>query len=353
MGTLAWVDLNCCSSFIFGMGHCIVATFLVKQVNNVNMDDVTLPSSVVTLPADVEGSSIPAMLDDEPSSKASRVAVDECLEVDLPMMVSDDDEVANAFDDCIEPFSDSEEDFMELVVDGINVPIPEVAKLLEGNHAAAEYYSPPRVLQVAALKGFRVCLSLDLLSGWDFRCKALRDLSVGLLTSLQIMVLFLSCPCTIFSDLQRLWNFKKMEKETLTRKWQEGMLYLEHAMACAAKQYYEGRFFVHEHPARASSWAQPCVKAIEALPNVFVVVLDLCMLGLSSKVHKTPTRKRTKIMTNSVAIASRLAGHMCDGRHEHQAIQGSEGGLRRSVWAQIYPPALVELFVAGIQDHHR
>ena len=113
MGTLAWVDLNCCSSFIFGMGHCIVATFLVKQVNNVNMDDVTLPSSVVTLPADVEGSSIPAMLDDEPSSKASRVAVDECLEVDLPMMVSDDDEVANAFDDCIEPFSDSEEDFMD------------------------------------------------------------------------------------------------------------------------------------------------------------------------------------------------------------------------------------------------
>ena len=190
MGTLAWVDLNCCSSFIFGMGHCIVATFLVKQVNNVNMDDVTLPSSVATLPADVEGSSIPAMLDDEPSSKASRVAVDECLEVDLPMMVSDDDEVANAFDDCIEPFSDTEEDFMELVVDGIIVPIPEVAKLLEGKHTAAEYYSPPRVLQVAALKGFRVCLSLDLLSGWDFRCKALRDLSLGLLTSLQIMVLF-------------------------------------------------------------------------------------------------------------------------------------------------------------------
>jgi hypothetical protein len=56
-------------------------------------------------------------------------------------------------------------------------------------------------------------------------------------------------------------------------------------------------------------------------------------------------RKRTKIATNCRALAARFAMSCCrcDRSHIHQTIQGSEGGVRRSVWAQMYPPGMVDL----------
>ena len=163
-------------------------------------------------------------------------------------------------------------------------------------------------------------------------------------------VVILSPPCTIFSELQRLWNFKRMLKETFDAKWAEGMLFLEHAMLCCTCQHNAGRAFVFEHPARASSWKTAVVQAVMKLPGVFLVTFDQCMLGLCTKVHGVPTRKRTTIMTNSRHIAARFAGLMCDKTHEHCAIEGSEGGIRRSVWAQKYPAPMVNLLALGALD---
>ena len=79
------------------------------------------------------------------------------------------------------------------------------------------------------------------------------------------------------------------------------------------------------------------------LPGVETVVFDQCMLGLKSKVSGLPMRKRTRIMSNSRELIKLLQGKCCDGSHVHQAIQGSEGGVKRSVWAQKYPPGLVQI----------
>ena len=164
-----------------------------------------------------------------------------------------------------------------------------------------------------------------------------------LLAQLSVLLLILSPPCTIFSELQRLWNFKKMTQDAINAKWSEGMLYLEHAMAAALHQHQNGRFFAFEHPAKASSWGTAPVRRVMETPGIFVVVLDQCMLGLRSKVHRVPMRKRTKVMTNSSVIARRLLGLMCDGSHRHQTIQGQEGGVSRSAWAQVYPAPMCEL----------
>lgn len=167
-----------------------------------------------------------------------------------------------------------------------------------GRDAVAEFYSRPRIVKSANEKGFSGTISADLATGFDFALPACRDWSFELLEKREIKLLFLSPPCTVFSALMPMWNFKRMPAEAVRQRWADAMLMLTHSMQCASKQVHNQRCFAFEHPASASSWKQQCVKSVMALPGVECVVFDQCMVGLRSKVHGTPMRKRTRIMTN-------------------------------------------------------
>lgn len=221
------------------------------------------------------------------------------------------------------------------------VPAPSVAMSLTAAQQIAEFYSPPRILSKGREFGLTGHLSLDLITGWDFELPHIRQLSFNLLAQLQIVFLMLSPPCTIFSQLQRLWNFKKMSKVVMEAKIAQGMRFLEHSMECARIQIENGAYFCFEHPAGASSWDTDCVRAISKRLGVRIVSFDQCMFGLRSKVSGQPMRKRTKLMTNSPSIYTAFHGRYCDRSHLHQSIQGSEGGVKRSTWAQVYPPPMV------------
>ena len=254
--------------------------------------------------------------------------------------------IESAFDDPDDAEDlDQEQIQLALLVDANaeqQVPGPAIAAHLSVHHDMAEFYSSPRVLPVARCRGLRGSLSLDITTGWDFNVQHLRQLSVELLCKLSIGIVILSPPCTAFSELQRLWNYKRMTLDAVQRQWEQGMVFVRHAMECALTQYKAGRRFGYEHPARASSWKTPEVSRVASLPGVHVVVFDQCMLGLKSP-SGHPLRKRTKVMTNDAALATRLSHRMCDGSHAHQRIHSSEMGVKLSVWAQIYPPAMVEL----------
>ena len=142
-----------------------------------------------------------------------------------------------------------------------------------------------------------------------------------------------------------MWNFKRMEPSVVQRRWAEACKLLDHSMHCATIQVRRRNRFAFEHPAGASSWKEDSVKAVEALPNVQTVVFDQCMLGLKSKVTQTPMRKRTRILTNCCRVVSRFSGLLCDGSHDHVLVEGVEGGEKRSVWAQRYPPQMIEAIV--------
>ena len=116
------------------------------------------------------------------------------------------------------------------------------------------------------------------------------------------------------------------------------------------KQHLEGRLFAHEHPACASSWQLPDVQRVQAMDGVMMVVFDQCMVGLKSKVHGKAMRKRTRRMTNAPRIVAQSSGLLCDRCHQHQTIQGSEGGMKRSVWPHIYPPPMVARLAAGVNE---
>ena len=72
-----------------------------------------------------------------------------------------------------------------------------------------------------------------------------------------------------------------------------------------------------------------------------VATFDQCQFGLTSPVNKIPMQKRTKILTNCKKIHAALDGVLCDHSHQHQPIQGAEGGVKRSQFAQCYPDPLV------------
>ena len=209
----------------------------------------------------------------------------------------------------------------------------------KGLQLVGEYYSVPRVVPAVCKLvcsvglclqgGFRKkignpSLSLDLCNGWDFKKACNQKLSLRLLNLLPVLFLILSPPCTAFSSLNHLWNYPKLDRQEKERRLAVGRAFVTHAMQCARVQWEEGRYFLYEHPATASSWQLGEVKAVEALPGVKCVVFDQCMTGLKSKVGKFHMCKRTRLMTNSKFILEKFQGLMCDDSHEHCRIQGTD-----------------------------
>ena len=324
--------------------------------------DVSLPPSVCSLPEDV-GESLGIQEKDTLNMLSSEDEVSE-LDVDLPPAVASDGEedcAPTGLDD--ELVSDTEEaallqqalamepSYQAEIPCPRQAPRPEEAATLQGAHAFAEYYSPARTAPKVQGAQLTAMLSCDLATGWNFLEEPQRQLALQLLSRLSVMFLVVCPPCKFFSDLQRLWNFKKMSAAKIRAMQQEAMIYLQHSMEAAAIQVKERRYFAFEHPARASSWQTAEVMAVQHMSGVQAVVIDMCMLGMKSKVHRIPMRKRTRILTNSPFLIKELSGRLCDGTHEHQLIEGSEGGVRRSVWAQCYPAGLVEILARAAVHH--
>lgn len=87
-------------------------------------------------------------------------------------------------------------------------------------------------------------------------------------------------------------------------------------------------------------------------PGNQLATFDQCQFGLVSPSGK-PMQKRTKFMTNLGPLFNALNGKFCDHSHEHELIQGSENGVKRSAWAQTYPDGLVRTICHRVLDSQR
>ena len=61
------------------------------------------------------------------------------------------------------------------------------------------------------------------------------------------------------------------------------------------------------------------------------------MFGMVTKVHRTPLKKATRLMSNEPHVLKCFAGVRCEGTHVHAWCMGCEGGEKRSRYAQYYP----------------
>jgi hypothetical protein len=214
-----------------------------------------------------------------------------------------------------------------------------------------EVFSPPRVVLLAIPRGLRGNLSVDLETGWDLTNPAVQFAVIQELRYRQPVLVVLSPPCTMHSPLQRVFNLHKMSSEVLEKRWAEAHTLLDFAMDVAKAQARGDRYYVFEHPDRASSWERSSVVMAQQETRASVARFDQCRFGLRSPAGTQPMKKTTCFMSNMPAIINAFNGKRCSCKERHLAIQGSEAGHRVSTFAQRYPEPLVQAILDALQAH--
>ena len=129
------------------------------------------------------------------------------------------------------------------------------------------------------------------------------------------------------------------------------MVHLEFVCRLYKEQLEGGRFFLHEHPAFASSWQERCVAEILELPHVARAVGDQCQYGQKS--HRgAPVKKPTGWMSNSKEVLRELSAR-CKGTNgtcsyaqgqTHEVCSG-----KVATEAAIYPLRLCKAILRGFK----
>ena len=127
--------------------------------------------------------------------------------------------------------------------------------------------------------GLNPGIAMDLRAGWDFRLSRHREAAMKYVEEVRPRLVIGSPECRMFSTLQTLsvWTDKKSEE------YADAVKHLEFVMKVYEKQVREDRFFLHEHPASATSWNLQSVKRVMGMPGVKVVNCDQCYFGQKAK----------------------------------------------------------------------
>jgi hypothetical protein len=220
-----------------------------------------------------------------------------------------------------------------------------------------EMFSPPRVnaqLQKEATAagdltaGTSFDMIRDAVSGeaWNFLEADDRRRCWERLKAEDPWVVIGSPPCTPFSVLNTGLNKDRGDPEKRARKLAEGRILLGFALGVYEWQVQRGKYFLHEHPASASSWAMPEVDAVRQMNGVSTVITDACVFGMAAVDDdgvERPVKKPTRWMSNAPRLLRSL-GYRCAGKHKHtQLLNG------RAAAAAIYPPELVLAIIRGLQ----
>ena len=107
----------------------------------------------------------------------------------------------------------------------------------------------------------------------------------------------------------------KRNPDIVSREYVRAMIHIRFTMELYQLQHAAGRYFLHEHPAQASSWAEEIVRRTAAMEGVRIVVGDQCQFGAVDKVGG-PIKKPIKFMSNCDGISEALE-RRCKGRGEH------------------------------------
>ena len=194
---------------------------------------------------------------------------------------------------------------VDMVVNAIQ-KIENMEKKEVNSVDVVELFSPPRVTKVAGELGLRAGMAMDLTNGWDFSLERHRQAAERYIRLVKPWIVIGSPECRMFSQLQHI--SRKYWNEDKDKMLVEAKVHIKFVMAMYKLQWEEGRYFLHEHPAEASSWYMKEVQDVMNLDGVQVTKADQCMYGLKtwSTIKwkmETPAKKTTKFMTNSDGVA--------------------------------------------------
>jgi hypothetical protein len=219
-----------------------------------------------------------------------------------------------------------------------------------------ELYSPPRVTTTLPRWGLVAGSTFDLHAdeagvAWDFTRPQDRKRAWERIRAEEPFLVVGSPPCTMFSRLQLNLNANKMGKAEWERRRREAEVLLIFAVAVYALQVKEGRHFLHEHPAGATSWGHPAVAKLRARPGVEVVVAHMCEFGMQTSAEgggRASAKKPTRFMSSSPAVLEALS-RKCRGDHNHAPLLGGT----RAREAAVYLPDLCKAITQGAAEQLR
>ena len=104
-------------------------------------------------------------------------------------------------------------------------------------------------------------------------------------------------------------------------------------------QVEAGRYFIHEHPLTATSWATECMTKLRNCPAVYTAEAHMCAFGMQSEDKHGPgyAKKPTRFLINSI-MPGRALSRRCLENHRHVYLM--EGRARA---AAIYPQELCRI----------
>ena len=224
----------------------------------------------------------------------------------------------------------------------------------------SEIYSPPRVTaatkllpELGCVPGFALDLTTVDAQGrpWDFDDADTRMRARAMVEQEKPLLLVGSPMCRAYSAWQRL-NAAKRDPAVVARELVKAKVHLAFCMELYEVQRSAGRYFLHEHPAQASSWQEDVVQAVEAMEGVFKTTVDQCQYGMEDE-DGSPMRKPTTFMTNSACLVESL-NKRCGGRGgsctrptggRHVVCNG-----RRARMAAIYHFKLCKAILVGFRN---
>ena len=222
----------------------------------------------------------------------------------------------------------------------------------------SEIYSPPRVTRYAKLLpslGIGPGFALDLTTvndkgePWDFDTKEKQEEAERLLEETQPTILVGSPMCTAYCAWQRL-NKHRRDPAVVEEEKAKADAHLKFVCRLYLKQVQAGRYFLHEHPATATSWQEDCVEEVMRQPGVDYAVMDQCQYGQTAE-NGQPVKKPTKWMSNSEEILKQLQnrcagrGGWCSLGGTHQVCSGSTARK-----AALYPFKLCKAILVGCRN---
>ena len=261
----------------------------------------------------------------------------------------------------------------------INKEILELVAQLGGNpkeyrrergraiqNLVAEIYSAPRITRAlkmmpnfSLVPGFALDLSGQDEAGnsWDFTRADMRAKAREMVTTLKPLFVVGCPPCTAFCN----WNTLNAARhgwtdQEIRRRKAEGELHLRFCCEIYQLQLQAGRYFVHEHPAHATtSWSLSEVQAILKDSRVGRVVGDQCQYGQQTSAGQ-PIMKPIGWMSNSPAILQQLAKRCGNRAGQCNRAEGgrhavASGKIARE--AAVYPFRLCRAILRGCQKQLR
>ena len=131
----------------------------------------------------------------------------------------------------------------------------------------AEFYSPPRITNMAKEMGLRGGWSMDITTqdtdgrAWDCNILEMRNRVASRIIQDKPPLLIGSPMCTTHS-VANCANHARMDPEVVQARFRYARRHLEFAAKFYRLQIQGGRYFFHEHPESASSWHEKCMREL-------------------------------------------------------------------------------------------